>query len=269
MLVSTIIANGRLLADVPNTNFYSDAEALFAAQTSWQDIYAMLCEGGDDYFTTSLYVTSSSFYADASRSDVFIYAPSDLYRLRLLQYQGMGGGNYFPASKMNIENFGNLQNTPAYRIVGQYGINASNSVYSVNTTLSSDLVSWNTVTINSGITVNIASNINWSINIGSFTNPSAIMIYDPSHYDNWCIWYYPSPITLDLSTDLTYPLSMIPQIISYQVAIEIRRKQNIDFASKEERRNELIATMKKQMTRDEAKAETIKNTFGNGFAPYI
>lgn len=224
MLVSTIITNGQLLADVPNTNFFTEAEALFAVQASWKDIYSMLCDGGDDYFSTPIYFTSSSFSTDSNRQDMYYFpintiaviTNNDFYRLRLLQYQGMNGNIYFSATRMTIENFGNTQNTPAYRMVGQ-----------------------------------------------------RIYVYDPSHYSNWCLWYYPAPATLSTSTDLSYPYSMIPEIMAYQVAIEIRRKQNLDFSQKEDRRNELIVSMNHQMNRDEAKAESIKNVFTQGFAPYI
>jgi hypothetical protein len=216
MLVSTIISNGRLLADVPNTTFYTDAEALFAVQLEWKRIYATLCDNDEDFFATSLYITSSSFTADANRKNVYTYTPTDFYRLRLLQYQGNGGDQYTPAYKMTVENFGNTMNTPGYRVVGQ-----------------------------------------------------SINIYDPDHWPNWCIWYYPQPVTLTTSTDLIYPLSMIPEIMAYQVAVEIRRKQNIDFKPKQERRDEMWKAMEKQMHRDEAKAENTRNVFANGFAPYI
>jgi len=119
-----------------------------------------------------------------------------------------------------------------------------------------------------GATVTVAPGITWTL-LGTQAANSTIMIYDPSSYVNWCVWYYPSPVVLDVNSDLSYPLSMIPEIMAYQVAVEIRRKQNIDFTSKEERRNELLSTMKKQLIRDEAKSETVKNVFGQGFAPYI
>jgi hypothetical protein len=226
VLVSTIITNGQLLADVPNTTFYTPAEALQAVQTSWKDIYAMLAEGGDDFYVTMLYFNFSSFTLDANRQNAYFYnLPADFYRMLLLQYQGSYGGNqYYPVERMNRSNFGNTQNTPAYRIVGQ-----------------------STVPSNGG----------------------QLAIYSQVQYPNWALWYIPAPITLLTSTDLTYPYSMIPEIMSYQVAIEIRRKQNVDYKDKEARRNELIKTMKLQMLRDENRAETVKNVFNEGFGAYV
>jgi hypothetical protein len=226
MLVSTIITNGQLLADVPNTTFYTPAEALEAVQASWLDIYAMLAEGSDDYFVTQLYFNFSAMTADPNRQNAYFYnLPADFYRLLLLQYQGSFGGNqYYPVTRMNRSNFGNIQDTPAYRIVGQ-----------------------STAPSNGG----------------------RLSIYTQVEYANWALWYIPAPVTLTTATDLTYPYSMIPEIMSYQVAIEIRRKQNVNYKDKEDRRNELIHTMKLQMNRDENRAETPKNVFANGFGAYV
>lgn len=229
MLVSTIITNARLLADIPNTSFYTDAEALFATQLAWEQVYAFLASNNDDYFLTQVYLdmtTSHSVSADSNRNYVNLIDTTDstdfadgFFRLRLIQYEGMGGNNsFYPVSKMTIENYGNTQNTPAYRLVG--------------------------------------------------TN---IAIYDPAQYQTYCIWYYPKPITLDpaLDDDLAYPYNMIPEIMAYQVAAEIRRKQKADVAPWTDRVQELYGSMSIQMSRDDSHGEPIKNAFAQGFAPYI
>ena len=232
MTVSTIINNGRLLADVPqNSNqFYTDAEAMFAVNLSWKDIYASLADGGDDYFTTSLYFTNSVLTADPNRQYAYTYnLPTDFYRLRLFQYQGQGGNQYWPLDRMNTSNFGNTQNTPSYRIVGK------------STT--------------------------------ALSNGGQIQIYCTWLPQNFAVWYIPQPQTYLLANiltdDISYPLSMVPEIMAYQVAIEIRRKQNVPTDDKEKRRNELIATMLKQITRDENRGETPKNVFNQGFGGYV
>lgn len=218
MLVSTIISNGQLKADMPSTSFYTAAEALFDAQTSWNDIYAILCECDDDYFLTESYTTSSSFTPVTSRTYAYTYPlASDFFRLRFLQYQGTGGTlAYYPAQRMNNENFGNTQGTPAYRLNGQ-----------------------------------------------------SLVIYDPVGYTNWYVGYYPSPATLTSSTDLTYPTNAVFEIMVYQIAAEIRRKQNQPTDLLIARRNELLDTLRKQFGRDDAKALPIKNVFSQGFGPYI
>jgi hypothetical protein len=234
MLVSTIIANSLLLADVPNVNFYTAAESLFAVQLSWEEVYAFLCSNNDDYFVNSYYCTPASDPAvtfDANREYVWLLDTTNttdfpdasnalysaFYRLRLIQYQGYGGTiAYYPVNKMSIENFGNTQNTPAYRFEGKY-----------------------------------------------------IAIYDPAQFTNFCFWYYPRPITLTTTTDLQYPYNMIPEIMAYQAAIEIRRKQKADTAPWEKRKQELLMSMSAQISRDDSHGEPIKNQFGQGFAPYI
>ena len=234
MLVSTLISNSLLLADVPNVSFYTPAESLFAIQLAWEEIYAFLCTNNDDYFVTPLYFSPSSNAAvtlDANRTYVWLMDTSNatvfpdassvgtsaFYRLRLIQYQGYGGTiAYYPVSKMTIENFGNTQNSPAYRFEGKY-----------------------------------------------------LAVYDPSQYQQYCLWYYPRPVTLTPTTDLAYPYNMIPEIMAYQAAIEIRRKQKADVGPWQQRKQELIQSMMIQMSRDDSHGESIKNQFAQGFAPYI
>lgn len=216
MLVSQIITNGRSWADVPNTNFFTAADALTTVQTSWQQIYEKLCEWNDDYFVTQVYTTLSSFTPDTNRTFFYNYTlPADFYRLRLVQYQP-DGQLYFPVAKMTLENFGNIQDSPAYRLMG-----------------------------------------------------TKLSIYTQVNYTNWCIFYYPVAATLATNTDITYPTSVLTEIMSWQVAVEIRRKQNVDFTDKQARVAELWNTMERQIPRDDAKAEQIKNVFAEGWTPYV
>lgn len=291
MLVSSIISNGRLLSDVASTSFYTAAEALFAVQLGWEQMYSFLTANNDDYFVTPIYVprslsfsgttangtavvtgipstsqiiegmpitdslglfpantyvltvdsaTQVTMSADATDTLLDVFTATTLvadsnrayttlldttstmfsdgfFRLRLIQYQGMGGSvGFYPLQKMTIENFGNTQNSPAYRFEGK----------------------------------NIA-------------------IYDPSSYGIYCIWYYPRPITLTTTTDLVYPYNMMPEILAYQLAAEIRRKQKMDTALWDKRISELSSAMEQQMSRDDSHGEPIKNQFSQGFAPYI
>lgn len=218
MLVSTIIATGQLKADAPSTSFYSPAEALADAQAAWNDLYAILCEGDDDYFLVEDYIDSSSFSAVASRRYTYTYdLPEDFYRLRLLQYQGSGGmAAFYPAEKMSVENFGNTQNSPAYRL-----------------------------------------------------NGTTLVIYDPVGYSTWYLGYYPAPEALTTATDLAYPSNMVPDAMVYQVAAEILRKQGKDPALMLARRNEILETMRRQFSRDDNKAQPVKNVFSQGFGTYI
>jgi hypothetical protein len=292
MLVSTIITNGLLLSDIPNTSFYTAAESLFAVQLAWEQMYSFLASNNDDYFVTPLYLnrsvsftgdtgigsavvtnipstfkllpgmtitdssstfaantyivsvdtatqvtlsanaaasitgdnfTSIVFVPDTNRNYVSLIDTTSkifadgFYRLRLIQYQGYSGTtDFYPASKMTIENFGNTQNTPAYRFEGKY-----------------------------------------------------LAIYDPSNYSPYCIWYYPRPATLITTTDLSYPYNMIPEIMAYQLAVEIRRKQKQPVDLWQARIAELSSAMAQQMSRDDSHGEAPKNQFGQGFAPYI
>lgn len=215
MLTSVIITQGRNLANVPNTSFYSDTEALFAVNIAYKQLYEQLMESSDDYYVTELYKTLSDFTADSNRQYFYSYSlPSDFYRLRLFQYQQSGGQIFLPIYKMTLEGYGNTQNVPAYRIEG-----------------------------------------------------TKIQLYNPNSVSSFCIFYYPQPATLTLSpdTDVVYPNTLIPEIMSYQLAAEIRRKQKLDTSLWDQRRNEIMETFRRQVTRDDNKVETIKDTFRGGF----
>lgn len=218
MLVSTIITNGQNIADVPNTAFYSPAEALTDAQWAWADVYAILTENNDDYFATELYIPFASLTADTNRTHMYTYTlPSDFYRLRMLQYGNTAGvQTFFPCYKMTTEDYGRTQNAPAYKMIG------------VN-----------------------------------------LKIYDPVGYPTYYMLYYPAAATLTTATDLAYPSNMVPQIMSYQIAIEIRRKQKLPVEEYEKRRDELKTTMIKNLPRDDFKTEKPKNEFATGFNNFI
>jgi hypothetical protein len=218
MLVSDIIANGQNIADVPNTTFYTPAEALTDAQYAWADVYAFLTANNDDYFATELYIPFASLTADSNRTNMYTYAlPSDFYRLRILQYGNVNGTMAWnPCYKMTTEDYGRTQNAPAYKMIG------------VN-----------------------------------------LKIYDPMKYPTYYMLYYPAPANITTATDLAYPNNMIPQIMSYQIAIEIRRKQKLPLEDYIARRDELKKTMISQLPRDDFKAEKPKNEFAQGFNAYI
>jgi hypothetical protein len=103
---------------------------------------------------------------------------------------------------------------------------------------------------------------------GSLTS-SALHIYDPSGNNNYRIFYYPAPVTLSSATVLSYPPSLVNSIISYRVAIEIRRKQNFNVDDKVKRLEELKESMVQWLNRDDNRSETVKNVFSTGFAPYV
>lgn len=98
-----------------------------------------------------------------------------------------------------------------------------------------------------------------------------LWIYDQSAPSEYQIWYYPNPVSLTTTpdSDVVYPGTLVPEIMSYQIAMDIRRKQSHPTDLIEKRRNELVNTMIKQLNRDDNRAETVKNVFSQGFAPYI
>jgi hypothetical protein len=208
MLGSAILTSGRDLATLPSTSFYSDAEGYRAINNSWNDIYALLVKSDDDHFITDWSFVLSSMTPVTDRQYTYELAlPSDMYRLRLLQYSA-DGNIWIPMEKFTLEQYGANANWPAYRIKG-----------------------------------------------------SEIIIIDQANSRMFQGWYYPPPQVIISSTDITYPLGVNPEFMSYQVAIEIRRKQQLDVTALQARRDEIFTSMKENLKRDEARAEQVKNTF--------
>jgi len=120
VLVSTIITNAMSKADISNQNFYPQNDQLFDAQLCYNEMYELMAENDDDYFVTQVYLTpGTDFTSDANRESVFIYTlPDDFFRLRMLSYHAQGGGYFLPCYKMDVNNFGNTQSSPGYRLVG-------------------------------------------------------------------------------------------------------------------------------------------------------
>jgi hypothetical protein len=222
----SIIFNGFKLADIPNTNFYSEAEALQVANDAWNEIYADLMDNNDDFFLTQLYIAQgdSKLTVDANAVSMYYYElPTDFMRLRLLQASGFGSGAWIPVEKMTIQNYGYSQSSPGYRFTQKPGE----------------------------------------------TGKAFLHLYNPSAPNAFRLFYYPVPATLSSASTLAYPPSIVNSIISYRVAIEIRRKQNFNVDDKLKRLEELKESMVQWLNRDDNRAESVKNVFATGFAPYV
>lgn len=284
-LVSTVITNAQSVADVANTNFFTANDALLSAQSCFEEVYALYCRGGDDYFLNSYYFTNGDFIPDPGRQYAYTLAlPQDFYRLRMLQFSGLNAGNmYQPVTKVSTDQFGNSGIIPHYRPIGQtppgnkwsstttYA--TGNYIYYVDTGLTTPRsaiykaaqASTNQVPANNGV----VNTTYWTLVASS--NNGYLTIYDPQGYPNWCMWYYPIQVPLTSSSDLQaiFPNNIVPEIFVYSMACDIRRKQKLDIALYEKRRTELFDALKLQLIRDDHKAEMIKNEFSQGFAPYI
>lgn len=216
MLTSEIIAIGRSQANVPNTNFFTDQDALRSANMAWKQIYEEIAMNNDDSFVTVFPIPSLT--AVSNRPNTYTYDFSaisgGMFRLRLLQFNN--GQVWSPVPKMSLEEFGNPQYTPGYRIEAQ-----------------------------------------------------KLWIYSTDNL-SYEMWYYPSPVALTLSPDydLAYPLAVIPEIISYQIASDIRRKQSLPTDAFTMRRNELWMSMQKQLRRDDFHPDKVANVFASRTWPW-
>jgi hypothetical protein len=271
--------DGLLISDVPNTNFYGQADALISLQSAVRDVWKIYTEANDDYLMTSIYMTQSTFIVDGTRQYTYYYAlPTDLYRLRLFQFGGqVVGTQYAAVQKATIENFGNTQQTPCYRMVGQTPAAPTYVATSTYTTGQYVYSAGIVYTAAQAVPVSTAPP-NATYWTAATLNPTGYLaIYDPVGYQNWALWYYPQPITVSLNvaggtgTDLGafFPDNLEPRIFAYQIAIDIRRKQKLDTTLYEARRNEILGTLMGSMHRDDNKPEPIKDVFSQGFGPYF
>jgi hypothetical protein len=88
-------------------------------------------------------------------------------------------------------------------------------------------------------------------------------IFDPYGMTSFCLWYYPQPITLLTTTDLVYPNNVMPEIMAYMIAAEIRRKAHLDAALWEKKRDDLMLSMITQASRDDGRGVSPNNVFAN------
>lgn len=284
-----VYTNALLVADIPNTSFWTQNDALFSLQKTQRYIYALYCDADDDYFRTDAYFSSAQFLQDGTRQYMnYLSLPSDFYRLRLLQYQNVYGGLSAPfrsADKMTGQNYGNTQNVPAYRMLGQ-----TLPAYYYQSTQS-----YTTGQYVSGTTGNGGVSTTWqaSTNVpsggangppnGAFwtqipANPNGYLaIYDPVGYQTWALAYYPQPpaITINVAgttgTDIgaNYPDNLNPEIFVYQMAQDIRIKAKVPTGEIESQLEAMIKTLSATMLKDNNKPEAIRDVFARGFAPWV
>jgi hypothetical protein len=227
MLISSIIANAQLKADLANQAFYTSNDANFDATLAWEEIYNLLTEADDDYFVTSIYLTPSvSFTADPNRTAFYIYAlPVDFYRLRMLAYRGpTSTGYFFPCAKMDMLNMGYTQHTPGYILQGQnldiydpYGFSMYNFRY----------------------------------------YPSPISALAAANGQ-------PGAAAISPAWDITYPNTVLTEYMVWRIAADIRRKQNQDPVIQQTRASEIMQTIKRQIHRDDYRARVPKDEFQSG-----
>jgi len=109
----------------------------------------------------------------------------------------------------------------------------------------------------------------WPSGSGYMMRGRDLIIYDIADHE-YELWYYPKPDTLTIvpvDFDLNYPYEVIPEVMAYQVAIEIERKGKQPPASiqtMEARRNELFLTFRRQLRRDDFQNIRVSNVFPSG-----
>ena len=95
-----------------------------------------------------------------------------------------------------------------------------------------------------------------------------ILLPDNGNFQNFRVWYYPIPIAYAVasgSVDITYPPQLEVEILSYQIALDIKRKQGGDaqqYQLIEKRRDELLDRYIKSLShRDDFSVQTVAQAY--------
>ena len=269
MLVSTIITNAQSKADIANQNFYSAADALFDAQLAWETIYELLMENDDDYFVNSYYIAPTTKVVGT----IVGGGLSTITTTTSLANTGITAGQSI---------------TDSAGVVGTTNTIASITLpYTITlTTPASGAAAADTFSIpifvadsyrNSVYVYPVPTdffrlrlfqyqgqsqgyfqpcskmdNLNFA-----YTQQSPayrmvgnnIVIYDPYGMSLYNLWYYPAAATLQTTTNLTYPANVLFEFMVWQIAADIRRKQNMAPDIQQGRADELMQKIKKQIHR--------------------
>lgn len=96
-----------------------------------------------------------------------------------------------------------------------------------------------------------------------------IIMPDMGSYSNFRAWYYPTPTAYTVSagsTDINTPPQLETDILAYQIAIDIKRKQNADYAQLQQRRDELMGRFLMGINRrDDHDAQRVANVYATTY----
>jgi len=288
MLVSVIITQAQNLANVPNTNFWTATEQLWQAQLAWEQVYAFLAQNDDDYFVTQRYLPGGanaignnvSLTGHLTSGSAVVASISSTTNL----VAGMVVTDATTASNIpSGTQILSVDSTTQVTLTANAAASAtadsltyvlwtldSHRSYTYLMTLPTDFYRLRLLQYqsSSGSAAYLPFNKMTLQNYGGTQNTPAyrfegtnLAVYDPQSYAEYCMWYYPRPVTLTTSSDLSYPNNMIPEAMSYLLAGEIRRKQHQDPALWTSKAGEIMGTMVQQKSRDDASANQPKNIF--------
>ena len=88
MTASQIIARGRSLSDLPNSQFVSHQDEVQSVNESWKDLYQSLLEQGDDDYFVNILVVNLTPAMSVGDNEWNVPLPDDFYKLRYVDYRG-------------------------------------------------------------------------------------------------------------------------------------------------------------------------------------
>ena len=112
MLASDLIKRARSLSDTPNSLFISHSDEINSLWESWKDIYEQITNSSDDYFITSV-ILSTTGATQLGNNEWELTIPSDVYKIRFIDWQN--NGRWENMTKFNTNNRNKLYGSPQYR----------------------------------------------------------------------------------------------------------------------------------------------------------
>lgn len=115
MVASSVIARGMSLADLQNSQFITYQDQQNSIFEAYKDLYSEITKNDDDYFISTLALTSSQ--ATSPSPGEFLFSlPTDFYKIRTVEYQV--GSYYIPMERFSLADRGFPSGKPSYRFQG-------------------------------------------------------------------------------------------------------------------------------------------------------
>jgi len=226
MTVADVILRSRDLADLQGTQFIKQREELASLNEAYRDSYELITQKNDDFFSTQLvYPWSSAIPSSTSAYEWYFNFPTNFYKLRTVDY--LQSGKWQTMRKFTLRQRNASNSDPSYRMQNKqlWIVGPSAGSY-----LGSDI------------------RINYYPVPYTFTTDDITGIVVP-------------PANTATSTEIPYPTALAPEILSYSMAIDYKRKQSIDASGLDARRAELWTRYEQSLLRDDYQYEAWQNVY--------
>jgi hypothetical protein len=114
MTASEIIARGRSLSDLPNSQFVSHQDEVQSVNESWKDLYQSLLEQGDDDYFVNQVIVNLTPAMSVGENEWEVPLPADFYKLRYIDYRGAMRWEQMDKFPLSMRDYNPME--PYYRL---------------------------------------------------------------------------------------------------------------------------------------------------------